>query len=183
VAGAKTYAILLRAIGPVTHKLMSMEAWRAAAAKAGLEAPETALATGNMIASFAGSATEATKAMTEVLRGFGLKDNVIPVLREPALLERLIASGIMTGAEERPRETAIYFFIERRPDLEWAKTYEGRERLAVVEDHLLVDFDGDTANSGVLLRRIEKTCGTSTARNLNTVRSLVRLAANRGKTA
>lgn len=183
MAGAKTYAILLRAIGPVTHKLMSMTAWREASAKAGFHGPETTLATGNMVASFAGSANEATTSMTEVLRGFGLKDNVVPVLREPAMLERLIASEIMTGAEERPRETAIFFFVDRQPDLDWAKTYEGREKLAVMEDHLLVDFNGDTANSGVLLRRIEKTCGTSTARNLNTVRSLVRLAANRGKTA
>ena len=43
------FVVLLRAIGPITHKIMSMAQWREAVANAGFEAPETYVATGNMI--------------------------------------------------------------------------------------------------------------------------------------
>ncbi len=53
------HVILLRAIGPATHRLMRMEQWREAAAAAGFVAPETLVNTGNMIAGFEGTSRAA----------------------------------------------------------------------------------------------------------------------------
>lgn len=181
--GTSTYVILLRAIGPVTHKLMSMAAWRQASEDAGFAAPQTLVATGNMVADFAGTAEEATERMTAVLRGFGLRENVVPVLRRPALLDRLIAANPFAEATERAAQVAAYFFVAKHPDLAWVGDYKGPARLSVVDDHLLVDFGQDPSQAGALIRRIEKQCGTSTARNWNTVQGLAKLCANRGKAA
>jgi uncharacterized protein (DUF1697 family) len=38
------FVILLRAIGPVTHKIMSMAQWREAVAAAGFKDPQTYIA-------------------------------------------------------------------------------------------------------------------------------------------
>jgi uncharacterized protein (DUF1697 family) len=182
-AATSTYVILLRAIGPVTHKLMSMDAWREASTAAGFGNPQTLVATGNMVADFAGTASAATKSMTAVLRGFGLKENVIPVVRKPGLLKQLVADDIFAGAEGRASQTAIFFFVSKHPDFGWIGNEDGPAGLKVVDDHLLIDFGREANEAGALLRRIDKYCGTSTARNLNTVQGLVRLCANRGKTA
>ena len=168
------FVILLRAIGPVTHKLMTMSQWREAAAKAGFEAPETVVNTGNMIAGFAGSLENAASTMTGVLRGFGLGENIVPVLREPALLRRLIAADpVAEAAANRPTQTGVYFFVAARPDFGWLRTYDGPESIHVVEDHLVVDFTRDVGQSGRLIRQIDKNCGTNTSRSWS---SLVRLA-------
>ncbi len=84
------YVILLRAIGPATYKRMGMAQWREASEKAGFVAPETVVNTGNMIGGFNGSAAEAGKSMKSVLHSFGLGENVVPIVRSPALLHRLL---------------------------------------------------------------------------------------------
>ena len=168
------FVILLRAIGPVTHKLMTMTQWREAATEAGFEEPETVVNTGNMIAGFSGSAEEATRTMTKVLRDFGLGENVVPVLRQPALLRRLIAADpIAEAAANRPQQTGVYFFVAAKPGFDWLGTYDGPEVTQVIEDHLVVDFTRDVAQSGRLIRQIDKNCGTNTSRSWS---SLVRLA-------
>lgn len=166
--------ILLRAIGPVTHKLMTMTQWRDAAEHAGFDTPETVINTGNMIAGFNGTARQAGEAMTEVLRSFGLGDNVVPIIRTPALLHRLIsADPIPEAAANRPSQTAVYFFATAKPDLEWLNDYDGPETVHVVQNHLVVDFGQDAAQAGKLIRQIDKNCGTNTSRSWS---SMVRLA-------
>lgn len=66
-----TFVILLRAIGPVTHKLMSMTQWREASEAAGFVAPETLVNTGNMIAGFEGNEAAVVTTMVGVLRVLG----------------------------------------------------------------------------------------------------------------
>ncbi len=162
----QTYAILLRAIGPVTHRLMSMAQWRDSAEEAGFLRPETVLNTGNMVAGFDGSAAAAGKAMTAVLRGFGLGENVVPLVRSPALLQRLIAADpIPEAARERPGQTGVYFFAEAKPNFGWLKDHDGPEKTHVVADHLIVDFSRDVAQSSRLIRLIDKSCGTNTSRS------------------
>jgi uncharacterized protein (DUF1697 family) len=176
------YIILLRAIGPVTHRLMSMAAWREAAEKAGFVAPETLVNTGNMIAGFDGTAVAARKAMEPVLRSFGLGENVAVVVRTPGQLRQLVkADPISDAARERPGETGVYFFAAAKPDLGWLKDHDGPEAIHVVADHLLVDFSQDVAKSGKLIRKIDKFCGLNTARNWNTTRKLAERAAAREK--
>lgn len=174
------HAILLRAIGPATHGLMSMTQWREASAAAGFIAPETLVNTGNMVAGFAGTGIEAEQAMVPVLRGFGLGENVIPIGRSPARLQGLLAANpVAEAAATRPAETAIYFFAARQPDFTWLAAYDGPERVHVVDDHLVIDFHQPVAKSGRLIRLIDKHCGSSTARNWNSMRRLTERAVAR----
>ncbi|AVF02280.1 MULTISPECIES: DUF1697 domain-containing protein [Devosia] len=176
------YAILLRAIGPATHKLMGMAQWRAASEAAGFIAPETLVNTGNMIAQFDGSPAAARQTMTGVLRQFGLGENVVPILRTPAQLKKLLrADPIADAAQHRPAETGVYFFAAAKPDLGWISDHGGPEMIHVIANHLIVDFSQDVAKSGKLIRRIDKQCGLNTARNWNTTRKLAERSIARGK--
>ena len=169
------FVILLRAIGPATHKLMGMADWREAVAAAGFVDPVTVLNTGNMVAGFAGTPLQATTAMRAVLKGFGLGDNVVPILRRPAQLRRLLrANPVPEAARERPSQTGIYFFAAASPDFSWLDAYEGPEAVHVVDKHLVVDFTRDVAQAGRLIRLIDKTCGTNTSRSWS---SLAKIAA------
>lgn len=174
---AKTYVILLRAIGPVTHKLMGMAQWREAAARAGFVDPVTVLNTGNMIAGFPGSAREAAISMTGVIRTFGVGDNVVPILRSPTLLRRLLqADPVPEAARERPSQTGVYFFSDTSPDFAWLEGYGGPEDVHVVEKHLVVDFTRDVAKAGKLVRLIDKNCGTNTSRSWSSVSKIAAAA-------
>lgn len=176
------YVILLRAIGPVTHRLMSMAAWREAAERAGFVAPETMVNTGNMIAGFDGTAVAARKAMEPVLRGFGLGENVAPIVRTPGQVRKLVkADPIAHAAQNRPDETGVYFFAAAKPDFGWIGDHDGPEAIHIVADHLIVDFSQDVAKSGRLIRKIDKHCGLNTARNWNTTRKLAERATAREK--
>ncbi|MHA6298832.1 DUF1697 domain-containing protein [Devosia sp. CAU 1758] len=178
---ATTYVILLRAIGPVTHRLMRMEQWRAASEAAGFVAPETLVNTGNMIAGFDGSAIAARAAMEPVLRSFGLGENVVPVVRTPALLRKLVKADPIPAARDRPAETGVYFFAAAKPDFGWISDHDGPEIIQVVAGHLVVDFSQDVAKSGRLIRLIDKNCGTNTSRNWNTTRKLAERCTAREK--
>jgi Uncharacterized protein conserved in bacteria len=175
-----TYVILLRAIGPATHRLMRMAQWQEAAERAGFVAAETLGNTGNMIAGYRGTEAKAREAMSAVLRGFGLGENVVPVLRSPAALRKLVeADPVRDAAESRPAQTGVYFFATPRPDFGWLDHYEGPEAIHVVQNHLVVDFSRDVARSGRLIRLIDKHCGLNTARNWNTVRKLAERCSDR----
>lgn len=181
-ATLSTFVILLRAIGPVTHRRMTMMQWREAAAAAGFGAPETLVNTGNMIAGFDGDERGVGEAMAGVLRRFGLGENVVPVVRRPAALQRLIeADPIADAGAERPNQTGVYFFVKKKPDFGWLGNHGGPEAVHVVEDHLIVDFTRDVAQSGKLIRLIEKHCGTNTSRNWNSVRRIAERCAAREK--
>lgn len=176
------YAILLRAIGPVTHKLMSMAQWREASEAVGFIAPETLVNTGNMIAEFEGTTAAAGKAMTAVLRHFGLSDNVVPILRKSGQLKKLLrANPIADAAQNRPAQTGVYFFAAPQPDFTWLNAYEGPEAIHIIEKHLVVDFNRDVAQSGRLIRLIDKQSGLNTSRNWNTTRKLAERCIARSK--
>ncbi len=175
-----TYIILLRAIGPATHRLMSMAEWRAAAEQAGFVAPETLVNTGNMIAGLAGDAKDAALTMTGVLRSFALGENVIPIVRTPDLLQKLVAADPLRAAKDRPAETGVFFFAAEAPDFSWLKQHEGPERVQVLANHLVVDFSQDVAKSSRLIRQIDKHCGLNTARNWSSVRRIAERCAVRG---
>ena len=178
-----TYVFLLRAIGPVTHKLMSMTQWRAAAEAAGFVAPETVVNTGNMITGFGGTATKAKATMQRVLRSFGLGENVVPLVRRPEQLQQVLgADSISVAAAGRVNQTGVYFFVAEKPDFDWLGQYDGPEAVHVVHDHLVVDFTRDVAQSGRLIRLIDRHCGVNTARNWNSLRRIAERCAARETT-
>jgi uncharacterized protein (DUF1697 family) len=173
------FIVMLRAIGPVTHKIMSMAQWRDAVAEAGFERPETYVATGNMVVSGQGTLAEVTRRMDEIVLGLGLGKNNKAVVRTPRQLQTLLkAAPFPEAIEKRPGAVAVYFFAGDKPDFGWVGDYDGQERIHVAGHHLIVDYDTRITGSR-LPGVIEKKSGTVTARNWNTLRGLVEKAAGR----
>lgn len=173
------FIVMLRAIGPVTHKIMSMAQWREAVAAAGFGTPETYVATGNMVFEGEGSAAAVERRMDEIVRDLGLAANSKAIVRTPRQLQAVLKADPFPEASiERPGAVAAYFFAKPRPDFAWVKDYDGPEQIAVVGRHLVVDYDTRITGSR-LPGIVEKKSGTATARNWNTVRGLVEKAAAR----
>lgn len=174
------FVILLRAIGPVTHKVMSMTDWRDGVAAAGFTEPQTYIATGNMIVESDGSTEFVTRRMNEIVRTLGLGEGNVAVVRKPAQLRRLVeANPFPEAAAERGGQMAVYFFADSKPDFGWIAQYEGPEKLHVEANHLIVDYSGQASASPRLPGLIEKRSGTVTARNWNTLKGLAEKASAR----
>ena len=176
-----TYIVLLRAIGPITHKIMSMAQWRDAVAAADYDDPQTYVATGNMIVGSGKAVTEVTADMNAIVRDLGLGPGNVAVVRKATQLSKLVkANPFPEAAEERPSELAVYFFAGARPDFSWLEGYDGPERVHIEGTHLFVDYAGRASLSPRLPGLIEKRAGTATARNWNTVKALAERATGRG---
>ena len=173
------FIVFLRAIGPVTHKIMSMKQWREAVAQAGFGGPETYLATGNMVVESAGSLADVMDKMNEIILRLGLAASNRAIVRTPEQLRSIYqANPLPEAAASRPAQMGVYFFAAEHPDLEWTKLYEGPENLQIVQQHLIVDYNGRVSDSK-LLGGIEKKSGLATARNWNSLRALVERSAAR----
>jgi uncharacterized protein (DUF1697 family) len=176
-----TYVVLLRAIGPATHKLMSMSQWRDAAEAAGFANPRTYVATGNMILESDLSAVAVRRRTEEIVRDFGLTSAVI--VRTGKMLAKLVrAAPFPEAIAERPGEVGVYFFASGRPDLGWVADYDGSEPIHVEGAHLMVDYSGKPVQSLRLPGLIERRSGVVTARNWNTLRGLAERAEQHSKT-
>lgn len=173
--------VLLRAIGPVTHKIMSMAQWREAVAAAGFEDPQTYVATGNMIVGGSGTLAEVTHQMDAIVQKLGLGTGNKAVVRTPRQLQMLLrAKPFPDAIEQRPSAVAVYFFAGARPDFGWVGSYDGPERIHVEGQHLIVDY-GDRMTGSSLPGIIEKKSGVVTARNWNSLRGLAERSAARSK--
>lgn len=174
------YVVLLRAIGPTTHKVMSMADWRGASEDAGFLKPETYVATGNMIVEAGGTLHEVTARMDAVVKRCGLGDGNKVFVRKPATLRRLVKSNpFPDAATERPGQVGIYFMARARPDFGWVKDYGGSEPIHIEGNHLIVDHGDTEGQSQRLPGIIEKRSGPATARNWNTLQNLARRATER----
>ena len=173
------FVILLRAIGPVTHKVMSMAQWRDAVADAGFIKPETYVATGNMIVESALPVAEVSRQMNEIVVALGLGPGNTAVVRTARQMQQLLAANpLPEAATANPQALAVYFFA-KAPDFGWVADYAGPETIHVEGTHLVVDYVTPVSSSR-LPAIIEKKAGTVTARNWNTVRALAERAAARG---
>jgi len=173
------FVVMLRAIGPVTHKIMSMADWRAAVAAAGFGNPATHVATGNMIIEGDGTVAKVAARMDEIVRSRGLGANNKAIVRTPRQMQALLKTDPFPEASaSRPSAVAAYFFAKAQPDFSWVKDYPGPERIAVVGQHLVVDYDNRITGSS-LPGVIERKSGTVTARNWNTLRALAEKSAAR----
>lgn len=173
-----SYIVLLRAIGPVTHKVMSMAQWRDAAAADGFVEPQTYVATGNMIVETDDTAANVADRMDRILADLGLLPGNKAVVRTPQQLQAIIATDPFPQAsKERPSQVAVYFFADSRPDLSWVRAHQGPEAIRILGEHLVVEYPNGISSR--LPGQIEKRSGLVTARNWNTVRGLVARAAAR----
>lgn len=171
---SEVFVILLRAIGPATHAIMSMDAWRAASRAAGFSEPQTYLATGNMVTRASGSADSVGALMTDLVRRLGLPEHVVAMARKRATLRALVdANPFGEAARQRPARLAAYFFAAPHPDFAWVEDHEGPERIAIVGNHLMVDYGPPDDGPVRLPRIIEARSGQATARNWSTVSGLL----------
>lgn len=179
-AAMSVFVVLLRAIGPVTHRIMSMAAWREACRADGFGDPQTYLATGNMIVAGDGTPAQVAARMDRIVAGLGLGPGNRAVVRTPAQLRALVkANPFPDAAIARPSQVGVYFFAEAPPDLGWVADYDGPERLHVEGVHLIVDYGEPIPKSIRLPGLIEKRSGTVTARNWNTLCGLAQRCAAR----
>src|SRR5690606_38886954 len=113
------FVVLLRAIGPATHAVMSMQQWRDAAAADGFVDPATYVATGNMIAEAEDTASGVTRRMNGIVQTLGLTPANRAMVRRPRQLRALIkANPFPDAVEKRPSQIGVYFFAGR-PDFGW----------------------------------------------------------------
>jgi len=174
-----TYVVLLRAIGPITHKIMSMAQWREAVAAAGFLRPETYVATGNMIVESDLAIAEVTRLMNEIVIGLGLGANNTAIVRTARQMRRLLtANPLPDAAAANPQALAVYFFARARPDFGWIADYAGPETIHIEGTHMIVDYVTPVSSSR-LPGIIEKKSGTVTARNWNTLKGLANKAGAR----
>ncbi|MET3925880.1 DUF1697 domain-containing protein [Devosia sp. 2618] len=173
------FVVLLRAIGPVTHKLMSMAQWRAAAEADGFGNPQTYVATGNMIVAADATAAQVTARMDAIVSKLGLGPGNKAVVRTATQLQALVrAAPFPEAIGQRPSEIGVYFFVGERPDFGWITGYVGLERIHIEGEHLIVDYAG-RGSASRLPGIIEKKSGVVTARNWNTLRGLAERAGAR----
>lgn len=176
-----THIVLLRAIGPVTHRLMRMQQWRDACAEAGYGAPQTHLATGNMLLESDEDAPAIEQRMAAILAGFGLPAGVVPVVRTPGELSLVLAANPFADAAETRRDALAGFFAKERADFSWVAAHKDEERVHIVDDrHLVVDYPMQISKARLVPAVIERRSGVAlTARNWNTISALVSHAAKR----
>lgn len=173
------FVILLRAIGPVTHKIMSMAQWRDAVTAAGFIKPETYVATGNMIVESDLPKAEVTRRMNEIVIALGLGPGNTAIVRTARQIKQLLAANpLPEAATGNPQALAVYFFAKARPDFRWIADYAGPETIRVEGTHLVVDYVTPVSSSR-LPAVIEKKSATVTARNWNTLRGMAQKATAR----
>lgn len=176
MAKMAVFVVLLRAIGPITHRLMSMAQWRDAALADGFINPQTYVATGNMIAVSDRTSEEVTSRMDAIVRRLGLGPGNKAVVRTADELQNLLRAAPFPDAiADLPSEVSVYFFAGQRPDFDWVGDYNGPERIHIEGSHLMIDYAGRGPTSR-LPAVVEKRSGVVTARNWNTLRGLVERA-------
>jgi len=170
-----TWIGLIRAIGPSTHKKMSMQQLREGCNRNGFENVRTVLATGNVVFSSGAGIEEISKRLTDVLVSHGLGNKIF--LRRPGDLEEVVARNPFADAAEARPNHLLVLFLEMEPSPEQTATllaHQGPERMAVVGREVFIDYVEGVGRSkltpAVLERSLQR---PGTARNWNTVGKLI----------
>lgn len=178
------WVALIRAIGPVTHKKMSMADLRGAVSARGLDDVRTVLATGNLLfrsdapGDTLGDALQAL--IEEVLIGFGLSlpGNSVVVMTRAELGKIMSESPFVTETTTRPARV-LYVATARALDdaaRQRAADWDlGPERLVPVSRGLFVDYVDGVGMSKLTPARLDKLIGQpGTGRNWNTLGKLLK---------
>ena len=170
---------LIRAIGPATHKKMSMAQLRDACSRAGFEEVQTVLATGNVIFFSDKPGSEIIKSLDDVLGNHGLENEVF--LRQPKDLEAVLAANPFPAAAAARSNHMLVLFMSSAPsgsEIAAVGAYDGPERIAVKGNEAYIDYVNGVAGSRLTPARLEKLLGRpGTARNWNTVQRLAEKSA------
>jgi uncharacterized protein (DUF1697 family) len=170
---------LIRAIGPLTHKKMSMADLRFAAEANGFCEVRTLLATGNLLFSSDLGANKVRAQLEDILVGCGLElpGNAVFLLTPEDVAALMVANPFAEAAKHRPSKL---LFVATTHPLDQAATTRiaawdmGPERLAAVECGLFIDYCDGIGTSKLTPKRLEKLIGQpGTGRNWNTLGKLV----------
>lgn len=166
---------LVRAIGPLTHKKMSMAELRTGCAKAGFKDVRTVLTTGNVIFTTDLPRSEIGKRLAGVLASHDLQNEVF--LRRPKDLKRVLSEDpFPDAARDRPNHMLVLFMSTAPAASQVAalERFEGPERIRVRGHEAYIDYKEGVGRSKLTPVRLEKLLGQSgTARNWNTICKLV----------
>jgi uncharacterized protein (DUF1697 family) len=157
------YVALIRAIGPVTHAKMKMAALRDACEDLGLEDVTTVGNTGNILFRSRKGVKAARALVQEAVAGFDLGPAQEVFVRTVAqMADVVVADPFPEAATRRPSALGVCSF-HVAPDWGPIRDWPGPEKLAMVGDHLVVDYPDAITPSKL---RIEKLLGaTMTQRN------------------
>ena len=165
------WIVLLRAIGPTTHKVMPMAQLRAGCRDAGFVDVRTVLATGILLISSAKGEGGVRDAVRSVVRAHGLDNEVF------VRMQAVIASNPLPSAAcHRPRHLLVLFLNDAPNDdcIEALKAYEGPERAIVHGRGVFIDYKEGVGRSKLTATALERRLGRSgTARNWNTTCRLI----------
>lgn len=171
----QSWVALFRAIGAKTHKNMSMQQLRGAADAAGLIAPRTVLATGNLIFESGEPVPELEAKLAGILLVHGLDLDVF--LRRPGELAAAIAANpFAEAARERPNHLLVVFHAKPVDPgaAESLHARPGPERVAASGRELYVDYAEGVGTSKLTPNVIARQLGQpGTARNWNTLHKLI----------
>lgn len=168
------YVCLVRAIGPGTHAKMSMADLRAGCEAAGLTDVTTVGNTGNVICRSTRSPHAVRGLVQGVVDGFGLGAMCEVFVRTPVQMAHVVeANPFPAAAGDRPAQVGVCAFHGSPRWPAAIRTYAGRQELATVGAHLVIDYpDGDAAGLN-----IEKLVGARmTQRNWRVFASLAEKA-------
>jgi uncharacterized protein (DUF1697 family) len=175
-SGAMTvFVCLLRAIGPGTHKKMSMADLRQGCEEAGLMEVSTHVATGNVVLVSDRSAERVRKAVQAVVDHHGLGGMCDVFVRTRRQLAGVVkVNPFPDAAENHPQRVGVCFFQHRPRWPAWVHEYAGPERIAAIGNTLIIDYGGGISASKLMIERDTK--ARMTQRNWNTVVGLLRKA-------
>lgn len=174
----RTFLCLLRAVNVGGRKLV-MADLRTAAARAGFTDLRTYIQSGNLIFSHEGSEVEAEQAIEALIeREFGL--HAPAIVRAADQFARIAAANPFPEAEPRMLHLCL---TKQPPHPDTAERLVARaragERIAIAGGAVWIDFGtGGVGTSKLVPALLDKAAGSPlTARNWNTVQTLIGLAA------
>lgn len=168
-----THVLLLRGIGPPTHKVMTMAALAEACAAAGLPGMRSVLATGNLVVRSDLGTAEVADRVVACMRAGGLRFG-LQARRGAAVAAVGEACPFPDAVAVRPAQVQVFFLDGPLSDAGLAALSVPGVALARVGRELVVDYGGPISASALTQPLVDRVLGkAATARNWNTLRRLV----------
>lgn len=173
----KRWAALLRGVNLGGRKLLKSDLANICS-DLGFEAPQTLLASGNVVFAAEGAPARVEALLETALARFGLETDVL--VRDGTELQKLIAANPFQDAvRDHPSHVLVTFHRQPFPPeaVERLRAmHEGPEQLVAINRELFVDYGGrEQMRASTLLASMRKARfpTVATARNWNTVTKLV----------
>jgi uncharacterized protein (DUF1697 family) len=172
------YVLLLRGIGPATHKIITMTALAEACRAAGLTRVTNVLATGNLVVQDPRPMADVLDLARQTAAAHGLRSAIL--IRPISHLVAILAGDPDPDASAlRPEKIQVTFLDPPLTEegLSRLQTRATVERLALLQGELWVDYGGMIHVSKLTAPFIERVTGSvQTARNWRTLQRIVAAA-------